>query len=109
MSFDPNRMAHQLREHGLDWADKDAAASVFEETRKTLRSQIALQHLPTAGSVSKAEMIAEATAEYIEHVKSMVEARRVANRARVLFDSDRAFIDLTRSQESSRRAEMSIR
>lgn len=109
MSFEPAELAKRFRDDGHTWADKDGAASLLEETRKTLRSQIAVALFATAGSAAKAEMMAEATAEYIEHVKAMVEARREANRARAQFDADRAFIDLVRSQESSRRAEMNMR
>lgn len=107
--WQPAELARGFYEHGKDWAEKDGAASLFEETRKTLRSQIALKFLPEAGSVSKSEMMAEATHEYIDHVKSMVAARTTANIARAQFDADRAFIDLVRSQESSRRAEMTMR
>lgn len=106
MSFDPEKIAKRFRDDGNTWAEKNCAADLLEETRKTLRSQIALKYLPEVGSVSKAEMMAEATTEYIEHVTSMVEARKEANKARVQFDADEAYIDLVRSQESSRRAEM---
>jgi hypothetical protein len=107
--FEPVTLALTLFEHGKDWAETNAAADLLEETRKTLRSQIALKFLPDVGAVSKAEMMAEATQEYIDHIKSMVEARKVANTARAQYDADRAFIDLIRSQESSRRAEMQMR
>lgn len=109
MTFDPATLARTMFEHGRDWAEANCGADLLEETRRTLRSQIALRFLPDAGSVSKAEMHAEATQEYIDHIKSMVEARKIANIARAQFDADRAFIDLVRSQESSRRAEMSMR
>lgn len=109
MSFDPHKIAERFRDDGLTWADRDGAASLLEETKKTLRSQIALGFLPDAGSVSKAEMMAEAKQEYTEHIRSMVTARTEANKARAQYDADRAFIDLVRSQESSRRAEMNLR
>lgn len=109
MTFDPHKIAERFRDDGLAWADKDGAASLLEETRKTLRSQIALKYLPEAGSVSKAEMMAEATQEYLDHVKEMVEARTLSNRAKAQYDADRAFIDLIRSKESTERAAMNMR
>lgn len=109
MNFDPHKLAEQLLSHGSAWAEDNCAADLLEETKRTLRSQIALKHLPDVGSVAKAEMIAEATAEYIGHIKQMVEARRNANKSRVQYDADRSFIDMIRSQESSRRAEMNLR
>lgn len=109
MNFDPHNLAQQFLQHGSAWADKNAAAEMLEETRRTLRSQIALKFLPDAGSVSKAEMMAEATTEYAQHVKDMVMARKAANTSRVQYDATRAFIDLIRSQESTKRAEMNLR
>lgn len=107
--INPPALSNAFYQHGKNWAETNAAAELLEETRKTLRSQIALKFLPNAGSVSKAEMMAEATQEYIDHIHAMVDARRVANTARAQFDSDRALIDLIRSHESSRRAEMQMR
>lgn len=107
--FDPSNLARQFLNHREDWADKNACAELLEESRKNLRSQIAMKFLPDAGSMNKAEAMAEATQEYIDHIKDMVEARRVANRARAQCDADQVYIDLTRSQESTRRAEMGIR
>jgi hypothetical protein len=109
MNFDPYKLAQQLLEHGSEWADKNAAADVLEETRKTLRSQIALKFLPDAGSVAKAEMMAEATQEYIDHVRSMVEARRASNIARCQYDTDKTYIEMVRSQESTERAMINLR
>lgn len=108
-TFDPHKLAEQYLQHGADWANKNAAADLLEESRKQLRSQIALKYLGEGASVAKAEMLAEATKEYADHIRAMVEARRVSNVARVQVDADRAFIDLVRSQESSRRAEMNMR
>jgi hypothetical protein len=107
--FDPRTLAKQLVQHGHEWAESNCAADLLEEMRKSLRSQIALKFLPDAGSVAKAEMMAESTQEYIDHIKSMVEARKKSNASRVQYDADRAFIDLILSQESSRRAEMNMR
>jgi gamma-glutamyltranspeptidase len=68
-----------------------------------------LKFLPEVGSMNKAETHAEGTKEYADHIREMVEARRLANRARAQYEADKAYIDMVRSQESSRRAEMSLR
>lgn len=109
MTIDAATMSQKLYEDSKDWADKNGAADLYEETRRTLRAQIAVKFLTEAGSVSKAELLAEADEVYISHIKAMVEARRIANIARAQVDANRAFIDLVRSQESSRRAEMSMK
>jgi hypothetical protein len=107
-NLDPRKLAYTLVEHGNDWADKNAAAELLEENRRNLRSQIAMGFLPEAKSLAKAEMMAEDTDQYRAHIAAMVEARKHANKARVLYDSDKAYIDLLRSWESTKRAEMNM-
>ena len=109
MEHDPNKITDALVRWGQDWADKDAAASALEETRKTLRAELAVKGLASGGPISKAELYAEANTAYKEHIESMVEARRIANRAKVNYDCGRVKVDLIRTLESSRRAEMGIR
>lgn len=109
MTFDPRTLAHDLIAHGNLWADTRAAADLLSETRKTVRAQIALKYLPDVKTQGKAELYADADPEYLRHLQAMVEAERQANRARCQYDADKAFIELTRSQESTRRSEMLLR
>ena len=78
---DPARFAQAIVRKGEAWADAEAAASLLEETRKTvLAAEMAKQgDMP----VSKAEMHALASDVYRQHVSSMVEARRAANKAQI--------------------------
>lgn len=92
---------------GEAWADKDAAASAFEESRRSIRAQIAMRCMGEAKSIAKAELMAEADDEYKAHVRAMVSARRTANIAKVNFDAAKIWVDMWRSQESTRRAELS--
>jgi hypothetical protein len=106
---DPNEVVSRLTTLGHEWADKESAAALLEETRKSLRSQIALKFLADTGAANKAEMMAEATDEYTAHVKSMVEARRLANIADVNYSAARIWVDLIRTKEATKRAEMGMR
>jgi hypothetical protein len=38
----------------------------------------------------------------------MVEARQLANKARIRYDSGKAFVELARSAEATRRSEMNL-
>jgi hypothetical protein len=105
----PSMIVERIVERGADWADKEHAASLLEETRKSVRAQIAIKNFADAGSAAKAELVAEASPEYVEHVTAMVVARKVANLAKVQYEAGKTWIDLIRSQEASRRAEMQIR
>ena len=40
--FDPDEMRRRLEDLGVDWADKNAAASLLEETERALMSEISI-------------------------------------------------------------------
>lgn len=102
-----DRAYDALVKAGEEWADKDAAATLLEETRKSVLAKIKNE----SGEKSDAakETIALCAGEYLAHVESMVEARRVANKARVRYDSAKTLAELRRSEEATRRAEANIR
>lgn len=104
--FDPEAIYRRLEEAGNDWADKNAAAEILEETKKTLLAEV-MQGFP--GSNAERERSALADSTYKLHLKNMVMARREANRARVRYDSVRVLAEMRRTQESTRRAEANIR
>lgn len=91
---------------GTDWAEKDAAAQLLDETRRSVRAQIAMSYMVEAKTAAKAELMAEADERYVDHVKAMVEAKRKSNIARVNFDAAKAWLELLRTKEASRRAEL---
>ena len=104
--FDPEAIFHRLSQAGEEWSDKDAAASILEETKKTLLSELMLGF---QGSVAERERSALADPAYKHHLKSMVVARKEANIARVRYDSMRVLAELRRTEQSTRRAEMNLR
>ena len=107
MSFDPEKAFDAILKAGEDWADKQAAADLLEETRKSVLAQLQVQSDGT--SMAQKEMYALADPEYRKFVEGMVNARKAANKARVRYDSAKVLAELRRSQESTRRAEMQIR
>lgn len=64
-----------------DWADKEAAAQLLEDTKSAVLSQrmLALGDM----AVNKAETIIKASPDWHEHIKKVVEARHQANLAKV--------------------------
>ena len=106
-AFDPNQIHANLLKLGEDWADKESAASLLEETRRNVRAEIMRQS--NEKTIAAAEAFAEASIRYKEHIISMVEARRIANRAHVNYKAAHVWVDLARSLESTRRAEMTGR
>ena len=105
--MDVDAIFAKLSEAGEDWADKDAAATVLEETRKSVLSDLMLNSAQT--SIAGKEMEALADPSYRDYLAKMCNARKSANKAKVKYDSIKAWIELTRSAEATRRAEASIR
>ena len=105
--LNPNEIHARFVQLGEDWADKEAAANAYEETRRSVRAEIMRQS--NEKTIAAAEAFAEASIRYKEHIISMVEARRAANRAHVNFKAVNVWVELTRSVESTKRAEMQIR
>jgi len=105
----PDELAHTMEQLGSEWADKEGAAQLLEETRKSIRAKLMLKYLVGAKTVAKSEAMAEADVEYIRHIGNMVEARKQATKARVKYDAYRVQIELLRSQEATMRAQIGIR
>lgn len=108
-SASATEIAERIAASGEEWAEKEAAASWLEETRKSVRAQIAVSQIETAGSAAKAQIIAEASDEYRTHIRAMVDARKAANIAKVNYDSGKTWTDLVRTQEATKRAEMTLK
>ena len=68
-------------EAGERWAEKEAAASLYEETKSSIMAQrqAMLGDLP----VNRAEQMVKASPDWHDHIEKIVEARRVANLAKI--------------------------
>ncbi len=104
--FNPDRAFTDLIKAGEDWADKEAAASLLEETRKSVMAKLVNE---SEGSVAAREYKALGDPEYKSFVEGMVTARKAANKAKVRYDSAKVLAEMRRTQETTRRAEASIR
>jgi len=102
--FDPNEIAERMRLAGEDWSDKDAAANLLEETKKSVLAE--LMNQAKGSSVAAKESEALADPAYKLHLANMVNARKDANRARVKYDCAKAWVELVRTAEASKRQEM---
>lgn len=91
---------------GISWAEKNAAADLLEESKKSVLAELAQK---ATGGVAERERVALASDVYQAHLIAMVNARRDANIARVNYDGAKAWLEMARSVESTRRAEMTLR
>jgi hypothetical protein len=103
---DANELYHKLTQAGDDWADKQAAYNVLDDTKNAVLAQLMLKS--NATSVAAKEIEAKASKEYTDHVKHTQEAMKLALKAKVNYESIKIWIDLKRSEEATRRAEMKL-
>jgi hypothetical protein len=102
--IDLDEAEHELIMLGDDWADKHAAATLLEETQKTVLSQVTLRYRPDTKSKTDADTQALADAEYVDHIHRMVKARKEANRARIRYEAAKTKIELARTNAANDRA-----
>lgn len=105
--IDPDKIAHELSERGLDWADKDAAYRALDELTKTVLAEIKLAFDDKSDAAR--EMKALASKAYREHLASVSAARGEANRAKAKLKTYETWIELKRSIMATERAQMELR
>lgn len=98
----PVEIYEELVRLGLEWADANAAADLLEETKKPLISQLSTE-CEEKSAVAR-ENYALRHAEYEKHIRTMVATRKLANKAKVRFDSYKIYVDLLRTQNANERA-----
>lgn len=104
--MDVNELFHKLTTAGNDWAEKQAAYNILEDTKNAVLAQLMLKSQAT--SVAAKEIEAKASKEFTDHVKSTQEAMKVALKAKVNYEAIKIWIDLRRSEEATRRVEMKL-
>lgn len=103
--MDINQIIERMRLAGEEWAESDRAANLLEETKHSILSQIKLSSEGLSSEAAK-ETFARASDAYMDHVKAMTDARGKANMAKVKWVVAQSYVDLIRTMESSRRAEL---
>ncbi len=98
--------SEQYRIGGIDWADKDAAASLLEDTKSAVMAQrqMALGDIP----VNRAEQIVKASPEWMDYLEKTNRARHAANLAKVKLEYIRMRYYEQAGEEANRRTEMRL-
>lgn len=105
--FDPGKTYTSVVNAGDDWADKEAAADLLEETKKSVLADLMIK--ASASTAAAKEMYALADPIYRTFIEGMVNARKAANKAKVRYDSARMLAEHRRSQEATERAKINLR
>jgi hypothetical protein len=103
---DANELYFKLTQAGDEWADKQAAYNVLEDTKNAVLAKLMMKS--QAPSVAAREIEAKASAEYTGHVEATQAAMKEALKAKVKYESIKVWIDLRRSEEATRRVEMRL-
>lgn len=102
MYLDPDSIYERLEKAGMAWANADGDASLLEESRKIILSQLMAKS--PESSVAAKEAWAYRHADYDVHIKGQVEARKEANRARVKWEAEKIRADLLRTKSVNERS-----
>lgn len=108
MDFNPRELYDRVITTGEDWADKKAAYDLLDDSTKSVLAQLTGDRLPQEKSYAAAEGQARASSAFREHLAAVAAARRAFLVAQVRYDGAKMFVDLRRTQESNRRAEMRL-
>lgn len=99
-------ISEQFRIIAKRWVEADTAASMLEETKSAVLSQMMLKlgDMP----VSRAETIVKGSSEWTSHIDKMVKARESANLLKVQLEYLRMRYGEHQSFEATQRAEMRL-
>ena len=99
-----NNWPERYRLAGEDWAEKEAAASILEDTKGSVMAQrqTALGEMP----VNRAEQIVKASLDWVQHLEKIAEARKAANLAKVHLEVIKMHYMKEQSYQATRRAEI---
>lgn len=108
MSLDADGIYRKVEQAGLEWADKKAAFTALDDLTQTVKADLTTDFYTTCSSKAEASERALASSRYKEHIASVAGARRAWLFAEVKYKSAQLLADLRRSEESTRRAEMTL-
>ena len=83
--MDANELYFKLISAGDDWADKQAAYNILEDTKNAVLAKLMTKSQAT--SVAAKEIEAKASDEFTAHVKATQEAMKAALKAKVNYES----------------------
>lgn len=108
--IDGNKMYAELLKAGDTWADAKAAYHALDDVTKSVLADVAGGYRETSAQLSRveAEGLALRSKVYKDHLASVSAAHKAFLRSQVRYDSLRTLVELRRSEESTRRAEMRI-
>jgi hypothetical protein len=106
--LDSDRMYAKLIEYGEAWADAKAAYQALDGATASVLADLTQGYRNTETNRAEAETMARRSPQYRDHLASVSVANKAYLRSQVRYESLKTLIELRRSEESSRRAEMRV-
>ena len=91
---------------GIDWAEKEAAASLLEDSKSAVMAQKCAMMGDIA--VNRAEQAVKSSPEWVEYIEYAVDARKAANLAKVNMEAMRMKFNEWQNSEANGRAEARV-
>jgi hypothetical protein len=109
-SMDNRPISQRYHEAAVQWVDADAAASIMEETKSAVFSEMVSKMISEniKLAVNRAEVLVKSSSAWKTFVTDMVELRRKANMAKVEMEFLRMKFSEQQSVEATHRAEMRV-
>ena len=104
----PQKIYQSFCETGGKWADAHCTASQMEDQLKPMLASLSLEARDvTKCSMAEAKEIGLSSSQYRDALKAASEARREANRAKVMYDATKSLFDAQRTVQATERAALS--
>jgi hypothetical protein len=107
--LDADRIYHEVTTAGETWADTKSAFEALDDLTKTVLAEITSNFLPPmCHTKAEAEIRAQSSTQYKEHLATKAAARKAWLLAEVKYKGLVMLAELRRTQESTRRQEMKL-
>lgn len=107
--MDAERLHERMAELGREKARTAAYFSTCDRLRKQIRAKWIVHHINQGQTVGKSENLAILEDEYIESCDVAEKAEEAAGIAAVEYEAAKAWMEVWRTKEATKRAEMSLR
>jgi len=107
--MDPNKLHAALVEKGHEKARTAAYAATTDRLRKQVRAKYVVEKINAGATLGKAEHLALLEPDYIEACERAEQAEEAAGIAAVEYSAAQAYVEVWRTLESTKRAEMGLR
>ena len=100
IEFDPNKLSHQQEELGLDFADLDTAVELMKKEEKMIIAELTLQFSVNKSYKNMKELdgLLYTHDKFKDYTNRYSEILKKRNRAKIRFESFRAFRDDLRTK-----------